>query len=187
MPQLQIQSTPARIGIDSKLGHYEIKQSPATVRMDSRPAVVHIQSEPAIVHIDQSKTWEALTGGKPIPFWNRIYNSSGRYVLDAINQTVQDYNRIGNILANGNPIAEIARESLSKSPSKLPVYGPASPNNVEFTPVLNKPQIDVQVGDTDIQVQVNRPNIDYKRGHVRTYMEQYPSVQVKAPKMDLML
>ncbi|MFD0590660.1 DUF6470 family protein [Paenibacillus sp. GCM10027627] len=183
LPQIQIHSTPARIGIESKLGHYKIDQKQADVRMKSVDAVVNINSEPAVVLIDQSKTWEALTGGKPLPFWNRIYNQSGKYVLDAINKTVQEYNQIGDILAEGT-IAALAKQSLSEERPKLQVFGPASPNNVSFKAVLSDPEINVTRGYVDIEVRPNPPQIEYMRGHVKTYMAQRPSVEVTAPKFD---
>lgn len=185
LPQIQIHSIAGRIGIQNELGSYEIKQSQAMVQMDSKDAVIHIESEAAVVLVDQTKTWEALTGGKPIPFWNRIYNQSGKYVLDAIQSTVQEYNRIGNILAESNPIAENAKQSLSRERPKLQVFGPASPDNVEFNPRLKEPEIYVERGGVDIQVQANPPQIEYRRGYVRTFMIQYPSVEVTAPKIDL--
>lgn len=187
LPQLQIHSTRARIGIESELGQYQIKQSPASVQIKSKDAVVHIETEPAVVMVDLTKTWDALTGGKPIPFWNRIYNQSGKYVIDAIQSTVEEYNRIGNILAEGNPIADLAHESMFRERPKLVIFGPASPNNVEFKPVITNPDIQVEIGGVDIQVQPNRPQIDYQRGYVRTFMEQYPSVKVTAPQIDITL
>jgi hypothetical protein len=184
LPQIQIHSVQARIGIESKQGHYSIKQSQADVQIRSVDAVVNINSEPAVVLIDQSETWDALTGGKPIAFWNRIYNQSGKFVLDAINQTVRDYNQIGDILAEGNPIAAISKQSLSKKRPELQIYGPASPNNVSFQAVLTEPEIQTTRGYVDIQVQVNPPNIKYKRGYVNTFIKQRPSVEIVAPRFD---
>ncbi|MEK3883897.1 DUF6470 family protein [Paenibacillus sp. PL2-23] len=186
-PQLQIQSTRAKIGIRSELGHFEIKQSRAYIQIESKGARVHIDSEPAVVHIDQTKTWDALTGGKPLTFWNRIYDQSGKFVLDAIQNTVDEYNKIGNILATDNPIAEVARDSMFRQSPYHDIFGPASSDNVDFNPTFTKPDINVDVGGIDIQVQTNRPQIEYKRGSTRTYMEQYPSVHITPPKFDITL
>lgn len=184
LPQIQIHSIQGRIGIESQQGHYNIRQSQAEVQMKTVDAVVKINSEPAVVLVDQSKTWEALTGGKPIPFWNRIYNQSGKFVLDAINRTVQEYNQIGDILAEGNPVAAIAKQSISRKRPELQIFGPATPNNVSFKAVLAVPQIQVSRGFVDVNVQTNPPRIDYQRGYVKTFLKQRPSVEIIAPKID---
>ncbi|RIX47297.1 hypothetical protein D3P08_25070 [Paenibacillus nanensis] len=122
-----------------------------------------------------------------MPFWNRIYNQNGKYAIDAIQATVQEYNRIGNILAEGNPIADLAKESMTKERPKLKIFGPATPNNVDYKPILKNPEIEVDLGGVDISAQPNRPEIEYRRGYVRTFMEQYPSVKITAPNIDITL
>ncbi|MFD0957914.1 DUF6470 family protein [Paenibacillus chungangensis] len=185
IPQISIHSTSAEMGIKSKLGHFEIKQKQATIAIHSVDAVVSIQSEPAVVLIDLSKTWDALTGGKPIAFWNRIYGQSNKYVLDAIRHTVQEYNQIGDVLSDGNPLAEAAKQSLSRERPKLQVYGSASPANVDFKAVLSDPEIQVSRGYVNVDAKINRPQIAYQRGYVNTFMKKYPSVEVSVPKIDI--
>ncbi|GKU76823.1 DUF6470 family protein [Paenibacillus sp. L3-i20] len=189
LPQIQIHSTPAKIGMKTEQGQFDIRQSRAVLDITSKPAVIDIKTTQPVVIIDQSKTWDALNGGKPEAFWNRIYNQFGQYAQQAIDQTVADYNQIGNILYGGNPIADVATASQSREAIPLQVFGEAAyAGNVTYQAMLQRPEINVTPGSVSINVQPNNnPQIEYKRGSVSTYMEQYPSVQVTAPAIDLSL
>ncbi|KQO11006.1 DUF6470 family protein [Paenibacillus sp. Leaf72] len=187
LPQLQIQSTSGKIGIQSGLGKYDIKQGHATMDISTVNTIIDVKSTQPVLIIDQSKMWDALTGGKPEAFWNRLYNQFGQFVIQGIEQTVQEYDRIGDILYNGDPVGDIAGESLSRQQPALQVYGPASVLNVRFDVVIEKPEINVTPGHVKVDVQTNKPQIEYRRGGVNIYMERYPSVQITPPQIDLTL
>ncbi|MGG4144862.1 DUF6470 family protein [Paenibacillus algorifonticola] len=187
LPQLNIQSTLGKIGIQSELGKYDIKQSSATLDISTVHTTMDIKSSQPIVVIDQSKMWDALTGGKPEAFWNRIYNQFGRFVQEGISQTIQDYDRIGDILYDGDPVGDIAGESFSRQSYQLQIFGPASAGNISFEAVIQKPEINITPGHVEMNVQTSKPQIEYQRGGVNIYMERYPSVQITPPQIDLTL
>ncbi|MGO4373991.1 DUF6470 family protein [Paenibacillus sp. 2TAB19] len=185
LPQIQIQSVPGRIGIQSQSGQYDIRQNSATIDVQTSDTVIDIKTEQPVVMIDMTKTWDALTGGKPEAFWNRIYSSYKECAIRYIQSKVQEYNQIGDLTAGGNPVADVAKQSLSQQDLKLNVFGPASYDNVDFQAVITKPEVNVQVGRADINVKVNKPDIQYNRGNVKVYMEQYASITVTPPIIDL--
>lgn len=185
LPQIQIQSTPARLGIQTDLGKFEIKQGRAELNIESTPAVIDIKNAKPEIIIDQSKTWDALTGGKPISFWNRVYSSYTQFPVSYVEKTVQDYNQIGDLTAGGNPIAEIARQSLSQELIPIQVYGEASHLNVKFDAVIQKPEINVQPGRVNIQSDIKQPEVNFQRGKVQIYMEQYASITITPPAIDM--
>ncbi|WP_337103586.1 DUF6470 family protein [Paenibacillus sp. YIM B09110] len=185
IPQIQIQSVSGRIGIQSQSGQYEIRQTPATIDIQTTDTVIDIQTEQPVVIIDMTKTRNALSGGKPEAFWNRIYSSYQDCAIRYIQRTVQEYNQIGDLTAGGNPVADVAKQSLSQQDLKLNVFGPAAYDNVDFQAIISKPEVNVQVGRADINVKVNKPDIQYNRGSVNVYMEQYASVTITPPIIDL--
>lgn len=185
LPQLQIQSTPARIGIESQLGQYQIRRGQTKLNVETTPTVIDIKTERPELIIDQSKTWDAITGGKPDTFWKRIYSSYEQYPAKYIEKTVREYDAIGDLTAGGNPIAELARQSLNRDKLSLNVYGHATARNVEFDAVISKPDVNVQPGKVNIIADTEKPEIEYHRGTTQIYMKQYASVTITPPIIDL--
>ncbi|MFF2092613.1 DUF6470 family protein [Paenibacillus sp. NPDC058174] len=185
MPQIQIQSTPARIGIQSELGQYQMRQGKVNLNIKTEPTVIDIKTERPVLIIDQTDTWNALTGGKAEAFWDRIYNSYGQYAARYVENKTQEYDRIGDITAGGNPVADLARQKMSQDMIPLNVYGHASPRNVKFDAIISKPEVNVQVGGVTTTPDYSPLDIQYQRGKFNVYMEQYASVKITPPEIDL--
>lgn len=181
--QIQIRQTQGLIGIKTEPGQFEIQQSPASLSIETVNTRLEIHSQPPTIQYDQSKMWDALNGGKPMSFWNRIYNQQGQFVEQAISRINSNYERIGNILHSGNAIADIAAENIAIE-LPLQVYGPASSDNIDFDVTVQKPEIQVTPGHVNIQVSSNHPEIQYKRGNVSVYMQQFPNLQITSPVID---
>lgn len=187
LPQLEISSTLGRIGINSERGQFNIRQNRAIMNIQTTRPVMSFQTEPPVVIIDMSRTWDALNGGKPEKFWNRIYSQSGRFVQHAIINTVDEYNRIGDLTIDSNPISDLAWNSMMTNPPKMQIYGEASVNNVSYVPKITDLQTSFERGQVNIQVVVNKPRIEFNRGRVRIYMEQYPDVRFRLSEVDMHL
>ncbi|GBG07193.1 hypothetical protein PAT3040_01741 [Paenibacillus agaridevorans] len=185
LPQIQIQSMPARIDIRSQQGRFDIRQQPAVMDIKSTRTVIDVEWERPEVLFDMTKTWEALNGGGNLAFMNRIYNQSGQFVLQSIQNTVSEYDRIGDLPTDGSAIAAIAKESMYRQPPKLQMYGEASVLNLSFDPRISKPQVQVRPGDVNISITPSKPEINYQRGNVNIEMAQYPAVQITSPQIDL--
>ncbi|MHA7967381.1 DUF6470 family protein [Paenibacillus sp. CAU 1782] len=187
LPQLDIRQTPARLDISSKLGEYHITQKKASIDIKTTQTVIDVKTEQPVVMADMTKTWDALNGGGSLSFMNRLYNQFGQFVQDAINQTVQDYNQIGDLTQATDPIPNIARQSLFRKPPKLQVYGDASVLNLSFNVQITPPDIRITPGKAEVSIVPNKPEINYQRGGVNISMAQYPAVHITSPQIDLTL
>ncbi|WP_166243629.1 DUF6470 family protein [Paenibacillus turpanensis] len=181
VPQLSIQSQRGLIDIRTTRGHYEIERPKPDVQVESSPTVVTANNRPGQLRIDQSLTENALTGGKPEAFWQRLYSQYKEVAQQNLIQIVEKGNRVGDLRVQGNPQAEMALDEFIEGPPDLQVYGPASPANISFEYTPNDLNMQVEVGKRDVNIQVHRPQITYHRGSVETYMKQYPSVTVTPP------
>ncbi|WP_243644510.1 DUF6470 family protein [Paenibacillus pinisoli] len=185
VPQLDIRSTPARLDISTQLGRYDIRQKMATMDIRTTQATIEVKTELPVVKADMTKTWDALDGGGTLSFMSRIYNQFGQFVNEAIVNTVQEYDQIGDATLDYDPIPELAKQSMQRKPPKLQLYGEASPLNLTFDVQITDPEINITPGGTEISVIPNRPEINYQRGGVKISMAQYPSVQITPPQIDL--
>ncbi|RJE85632.1 hypothetical protein D3P07_20785 [Paenibacillus sp. 1011MAR3C5] len=184
-PQIQIEQIPARLDITSTQGKFDIRQKSATMNVQSTPGVLEVESEPPVVIVDMTKTWDALTGGKPISFMNRIYDQFGQFVQHAIENTVSTYNQIGDLTLEENPIGEIAIQNMLRQPPKVQIYGEASVANISFEAHVSPPRINYTPGKVDIETIPNKPQVDFQRGGVQYQMTQYPAVRITPPQIDI--
>jgi len=185
IPQIQIQSTSAKIGMDSDPGQFNISQPKAQLNVHTERPVIEVHSEQPVVIVDLSAMWDALNGGGHLGFMNRIYDQSGQFVISAISSTVNDYNRIGDPLAGRDQVGQLAWSRLSEKPTPIQVYGPASYHNVSFDPQVSKPEIEFKRGSVDVNVITRPVEVSFERGRLRIYMERYPSLHISVPQIDM--
>lgn len=187
VPYISIHSERGIIGIESKRGYYEISRPQPEVQVSSKRTVITADNRPGTLLIDQSKTNDALNGGKPEEFWLRIYSQYKEIVRQNILEIVERGNRMGDLRIKSNQIAEQSLEKFVSGNPKLQVYGPASPDNIDIDYIPNDVNIQVEPGEVEMNVQIHRPEINYHKGYVRIYMEQYPSVKITPPVINIMV
>lgn len=183
MPMLQIRQQYGQIGIDAGLGQYSIEQPKADVQIKSNPATIQIdQHQPELV-VDSSRARAAYTGGNQLEMTQRLYSSVKQIFLQGIAKRVEEGNRMAEFFKPGNTIAEVYGKS-----EPLPVMGEfrgeASIDNVDVHFNIRETDIYIEQGSVDINVQVNKPKIEYQRGPHQTYMIQNPSVTFIPPEID---
>ncbi|MFD2671990.1 DUF6470 family protein [Marinicrinis sediminis] len=183
-PMIRMQQVQGRIGIESQAARIEIRQKPAELSIQTTQAKLEIQNARVEMQIDQSRAHEALTGGKPMPFMERIYSQIPSIALQAIAKKVEDGNRMAAITKPGNTIEEIAYENAMDTGTKLDIYGPASYDNVDIFFTLHKAEVAVQPGSVQIDWQTNQPTIDYVEGMVNVYVKQQASLTITPPEIN---
>ncbi|MCQ6563559.1 DUF6470 family protein [Paenibacillus mendelii] len=189
LPQIQISSQTAKIGIETIAGVRTIEQRRAEVRIQTEQPKMEVVNHRPILQIDSSATWDAINGGRPEGFTKRIYSQSAQFVQQHIMTTNEKWRRIGDLAAGGdNPIPDMAFAEMGRERPALPVFGPASRFNTKIEFSVQRPDIEIMPGGIQIDVESNqKPRIDYEPGRVRHYMERYPSVTVTPPPIvDLM-
>ncbi|WP_245947834.1 DUF6470 family protein [Paenibacillus sambharensis] len=184
---LSIVTQDAKLGIKTTRGRYEIKSTPPVLQVETKPAVITANNKPGELIIDSSEAHNALTGGKYEEFWDRIYSQYKAVAKRNIELIVEEGNRMGDLRIKGNPIADMALDAFIEGAPDIEVYGPASSDNVSIEYIPNQLNVQVQTGGADINVKTTRPEINYHRGNVSIYMEQYPSVTITPPKIDLVI
>ncbi|MBD2845833.1 hypothetical protein IDH44_11580 [Paenibacillus sp. IB182496] len=184
MPIMQADTKWGRIGIQTQPGQYEIRTHRADVQVETTPAQVTAVTPLPELSIDQSKAWEALNGGKPMAFWNRIYSQIPSIVQQNIARIVERGNQMADFRLKRNPIPDMAFEQIGRHTSDIEYFGPPSVDNVDLHFTVYPAEIDVELGTLDVQVTPRKPDITYHRGNVNVYMEQYPSLHLSVLGLD---
>jgi hypothetical protein len=185
IPQISIQSQRGLIGVESERGQFEIRRPTPVLHVQSTRAVVHADNGPGDLRVDQSMTNNALTGGKPEDFWQHIYSQYKQIAQQNIQEIVGKGNRLGNIVNRDNPIPELAMNDFIEGAPDIQVFGFASPVNIAIQYTPNDVNIHVVPGHVDIEAQVQRPEIEYHRGSIKVYMQQYPKVTITPPEINI--
>ncbi|MCD1260846.1 hypothetical protein B5M42_018755 [Paenibacillus athensensis] len=187
IPQIQIRQQPALLGIDADLGTQDIKQPRPTYEMENPAARLEIRQPRGDLEIDQSRAWDALGQGPILQAMNRIYSQAHNVAMQGIARIVENGNRLAAINIKGaNPIADIAEQLQFEHP-EFDYYGEASYDNVDITYTPHKPEIDVTPNKVNVNARVNPPEVNYNRGKLDIYMQQYPKVEISVPQIDLKL
>lgn len=186
IPMIQITQQYAKIGFDADLGSYDIKQPGPTFEITTTPATVDIHSPQGELNIDQSKAWDALGVGSNLEWSNQIYTQSKNIALQGIARIVEDGNRMAAIHLHTNPIADIAWERAFADHGIYELPAPSYDNvDIHYTP--RAPEINVILGNVRIDSHPNPPEINYTRGKMDIYMQQYNSIQIIPPEIDLQI
>lgn len=181
VPQIYVETQRGMISAESRRGWHEVERRQPDVHVETRRPVVTARNRPGELIIDQTLTHNAVNGGKLEAFWLRIYSQYREVALKNLEKIVTDGNRIGDLRIKGNPMAEIALDEFIEGPPDLQVYGEARPDNTKFDYIPNDPNLQVDPGGVEMDVQLHRPDIRYHRGYVRIYMVQYPEVRITPP------
>ncbi|MGN7415158.1 DUF6470 family protein [Paenibacillus sp. SAF-068] len=184
LPVLQIRTTPTLLSIDADPGQFTIRQPKAEVQLNTRPAKLTVESHPMRLSVDQSKAFSAYTGGNMIDMNARIYSGIQQIFLQNMAERVQQGNELAAIHKPGNTIASIIGSDWQARPFPE-TRTPASSGNVETRVYTQAPDINFTPAVSEMNVIVNRPEIEYNRGKLDIYVKQYASIQYTPPAIDI--
>ncbi|PZE19430.1 hypothetical protein CBW46_018485 [Paenibacillus xerothermodurans] len=163
-----------------------MRQPEATVDIQTTPARLEIHTQQGHLSIDNTDWRDALGDGPHLEAMHRIYSTCKQIALQAIAKKVEDGNIMAAIHTRRNAIAELAVESTNDVDNFQFMYmGDASYDNIDIRYQPATVHIQVQQGQVDMDVQVNRPEIQYYRGKLDIYLSDYPSVEIIPPQVNL--
>lgn len=184
LPIVQIQTTPSVLFIDADPGQYSIRQPKAEVQLHTKPAKLTVQSHPIELNVDQSQAFSAYHGGNMVDMNARIYSGIQQMFLQNMAERVQQGNEMAAIYKPGNTIANIVGTNWQSKPFPE-TRTPASSDNVDVRIYTRAPDIRFEAAESEMNVIVNKPEIEYQRGKLDIYVQQYGSVHYTPPAIDM--
>lgn len=184
LPQITIQSQPAKLGIQANRGDQQLEQPRAGMDMrTTRPQLQMERQEPRL-EVNQDRAWDALALGNNLETMSKIYTMAKDIALQGLARIVENGNRMRQIHINTNPFAEMAMDWKRTFP-EFDFRGPASVLNVDMMFHPGGLSVEVQEGRSDLNVTVNPPIHNYSIGKLDIYMEHYGSVEIIPPRLDM--
>ncbi|WP_168123428.1 DUF6470 family protein [Paenibacillus sp. HB172176] len=183
IPQIQMTVQNALLSIDADAGVQHIQQPRATIDMKQIRPEQQFETTQSRLEVDQDKAWDALALGNNLETMSKIYSMASDMALRGLARIVEKGNRMAAIHEGGNPIAENARDWQRTFP-EFDFRGPASCDNVDIHFTQGGVTINTIPGRVEMNVQVNKPILDYDRGKLDMYVSQYGKVTITPPQID---
>jgi hypothetical protein len=178
LPQIRIESTFAKIGLQIIPPVQEIEQPPAELFIQQPPAEMMIDVVPGRLTIDQSQAWADMDLKH---VFQRIeeaaqegYQSWLAY-LETVSQQGDELMKIEN---GGNPIVLQAQVNSEDPPLEFNIGFVPSPFSVKIHYDPAKLMMDWKVNKPIIDVQRHAPIINYKQGKVNIDIAQHNSLHI---------
>jgi hypothetical protein len=183
IPSIKIYTEPAKLSIDGDLGQYDMKQPRPGFELEQPKAKMEIQSPRGDLEIDQSKAWDALGLANNLEVMSRIYSQAPNIALQGIAKIVEDGNKMGDLRNRSNVIADLAQEVKVSFP-EFDYVGEASYDNVDIHYTAHKAEINVTPSEIVLNAKVNNPQVEYKRGKLDIYVQNYGKIEITPPQVD---
>ncbi|AKS39505.1 hypothetical protein NP92_07420 [Anoxybacillus gonensis] len=178
MPQIQIRTVKAMLGLNIQKPTQHIEQPKAELYIEQPPASLHIYKQPARLTIDQSRAWRDMGLIGPLESTSRFAKEGRQALLEGIARQAEEGERLMRIEHGGNPIAEIATGKGMRPYRQLGITFIPSVDSVDVHYEPARVEIEVEKNKPIIQAKVNPPIHEYKQGKVSGHMIQYPSIQI---------
>lgn len=179
IPQIQIQTTNAQIGLTIPEPQQQIEQPPADMQIRQPAAELTIQTTEGQLQIDQTQA-RADLGFYSLPDLARNAAQKGKeMILQGIARRAREGEQLGDIARGNNALTSIAASKNENMQQKqlgikfIPSYGAVKLNYIPA-----EVEINVQRNDPQIDVTINKPVHRYTPGKVSVDLLQEPSIQI---------
>lgn len=180
---MQIETTPARLGMESSRASLSIRQPRADLSIEQPRPELSIRQPAGVLRIDQEKAWDALGIGPTLAYLDRIASQMYRLGLEAIGEIAARGDRLGRIHTGENAIPALA-ERWMEPLGDIQRYGEAAFDNVDISYEARKPVVEAEIRPPRIHAAPRSPEAEYRPWQLEIYMMQYPKVAITPPVID---
>jgi Family of unknown function (DUF6470) len=178
LPQIRLESTFAKIAIETIHPVLEIEQPPAQLDLQQPPAEIHIETTPAKLTIDQTKAWEDMDLKHIFRRIEEFAQLGYEDWLEGMARVSQQGDELMRIEDDGNPIAEQAKENSEDPLYEFNVGWVPSHFSVKTNYEPAKVHIDVKVNEPINNTKIKKPIINYTPGKVTIDLAQRNSLKI---------
>ncbi|MFY0543153.1 DUF6470 family protein [Brevibacillus sp. H7] len=179
IPQIRLEQTFARLGLDIQKSVQEIQQPPAVLNLRQEAAILEIRQPQGTLTIDTSEAQANIDLRGPLRRTRDNAQYGYQKWLEAVAFISQSGDRLAAIERKGNPIADIAfEESVIYNNTEIIAAGSLTGDGIEIRYEAKKPMIDVQVRGVRMDPEIKKPIHNYTPGKVSGHMLQWNSLKI---------
>lgn len=175
----QIKSTPALIGIRTTPGKLNIRQKKADMELNIQHPKLEIRTQKPKIKIDQSAAWAERGLKNFLDLSRETAQLAKQAAAQGIERVVRQGNELAAIENETDPIPIQAEENafelfkVDYNLGTMPKSGP------DIQLIRGKVDTELHRGKVNLQVKVNKPEINYTRGKVDIYLRQKNSIDIR--------
>ncbi|TRY24500.1 hypothetical protein FOI68_16530 [Brevibacillus sp. LEMMJ03] len=179
VPQIRLQQTFAKLGLQITRPVQEIQQPRAELNLHQEPAVLEIRQPRGVLTMDTSEAQANIDLRGPLRRSRDNAEYGYQKAMEAIAQISEEGDRLRAIENKGNPIADIAfEESVIYHNTEIIAEGSLVGDGVEIHYEARRPEINVQIGGVQMNPEIKRPIHNYTPGKVEGYIRQWNSLKI---------
>lgn len=183
-PQLRMESTNAQLGFHIRKAVVELQQPRAQVSIRQVQASLEISQPLGELIIDSSEARENLNIRGPLRSTLDNAEYSIQKLMEGISRMGREGDQLRAIETGRNAIADIAFENTI-TPDRIYYPSRTVGSGVKIHYEAKRPEINVKLGGTEIEVTPQRPIVNYTPGKVDGYMKQWNSLKVEVVGLNL--
>jgi hypothetical protein len=178
LPQIRINITEARLGLNISKPLQRIDQEPATMQIQQPKAEMRINRRDAKLTIDQTRAWEDMDLKHIFRRIEEFAQNGVRGVQSGIARLSQEGDQLMKIENGGKPLISQAVQNSQSTQFEFNVGFVPSPFSVKINYQRGNLDINWNTHKPRIDVQTHKPIHDYTPGKVSGYMLQKPSLEI---------
>ena len=178
IPQIQMTTERARLGVQIEPATQRIEQPKATLQIEQPAATLEMSRKRPQLTIDSTEAWASMNL-KSVRRSIEEFAQAGRQgLLEGIARRAEEGDRMMRIEHGGEAIQDISKERTTPPPAPFNVRFLLGRFGVETSYDPGRLDIQIERNEPRIDAQVNAPIHDYTPGKVTGVMEQYPQVTI---------
>ncbi len=180
LPRLEIEQTPAKLGLDIKKPEMKLKQKKADFELNQKKAEMSIQQENLRVEVDNYPPRRDMGYLNYQDRGKQIASKGKQQAMKGIAKKAKDGDRMAAIeeKANrgGKVIVQLAKEAMTADKREITIEHKEGPDiNVREGNL----EIDIKPQKPEINFSANKPEVSLNWGKVDAYLRQKPDLQFK--------
>lgn len=178
LPQLQIHTTKAQLGLNIEKPRQHIEQPQADMHIEQPNADLDIETSPAKLTIDQSKAWHDMNLIGQLAATREFAQEGKQELLQGIARRASEGERLMRIENGVSAVPSLAKGKGMREYKSLGIKFIPSVNAVKITYHQEQTNINAETKKPIIEAHANKPVHEYQPGDVSGYMIQYPSIEI---------
>lgn len=178
VPQIRIQSQFAQIGMEQQLSKIYIQQPKADLSIEQHHAKMVMETKKGELVIDQTQAWEEANLMSTIRLIKKQATEGLQAVTEGTARRAEQGTELMKIEQNHDAIYKQSLENGFKQQKTVSLKYIPSSFSVKIDYIPTEVHIDFITERPTIEATPNRPIIDFERGYINIYMEQYESLDI---------
>jgi hypothetical protein len=178
IPQIRMESTFARIGMETSRGELQIEQRHADVNIEQPQAEMFVDRRPPRLTIDQTQAFEDVNLKSVFRMTEDAARTGYQELMNTIASKSQEGDELMMIEHGFSAIPNLAKRNSDTPPADFNIGWIPSHNSVKIYYDQGETNINWNIGKAHINITPNKPIINFYPGKTDIFLQQKNSLNI---------